>query len=258
MIPHIAYFYWAGTPIPWIRRQSLISFRDHHPGWDVVLGSPEEQDPLRGIRCLRDTITDPTLPPVARSDVWRYQVLAETGGFYADTDVIFTRNVTPLFEGKRYDAWITLDMGTPVPCFGWCRNSLGKRMGRVEISIGVLAGVPGSPFFERAAVVAKQHPPKPDYQCFGTQMLASHWPSIASGSKVGNIPAGAFYQGSTNKDVSRLWKSGDLESDIYGLHWYGGSPESAPYMNALSLEDLPDSLVRDVIILGRSHNAESD
>lgn len=248
-IPRIAHFYWAGGPLPWLREQALVSFVQHNPNWDVVLGSPETRSVPAGVRLVRDCVSDPRLAPAARSDVWRYHVLAQHGGFYADTDVIFLQSVEPLFEEKK-DAWITSDMGTPIPQYGYYRGENGRWISKVGISIGVLAAKKGSVFFTQAAQIASEAPVTPDYQSHGTRLLVAHWRELARRSSFGAIPSDAFYRGSSAHQVKPLWtESGGFRLKEYGLHWYGGSAESLPYQGARSIDDLPDCWVKQALLL---------
>lgn len=242
MIPRIAHFYWSSPgAIPWLREQSMLSFKRLHPDWEIVLGSPEERDVPMGIRWERDHVTDPRLPAAARSDAWRYHALSERGGVYVDTDVIMLRSVEDLFWGP-HDAWITQDLGTVVP---------GTR---THLSIGVLAAQAGSAFFSRASALAQRTLPSGDYQSHGTSMLARSWVALARGVDLGAIPARAFYRnGSHEHHVAKLWgpepREGFQAHEV-GLHWYGGCPESAPFLRARSAEDLPRSWVRKALEAG--------
>ncbi len=248
MIPKIAHFYWDGGPLPWLRAQSLITFCRHHPDWDVVLGSPVDREVPDGVRLEKDTYTDPSLPPAAKSDVWRWMILSTRGGLYSDTDVIFTRNVEPLFQ-EDCDAWITMDIGTEMP---W-KNSI------IRVSIGVLGAREHSTFYARLSKMAECIPPiaaSYDYQSHGTSMLRSYFSTMAHQVVMGNIPKMAFYGrgDSTKGGVQSLWQkrrswSGPLDPTEYGIHWYGGNPESAKWMNVGSVESLPECYVRGALMV---------
>lgn len=250
VIPRRAFFYWTGPPLPWLREQSLVTFRRHHPDWEVFLGSPEA--PVRplpaGVEWLPDDVTTSDLPPATRSDWWRYHVLGKLGGLYADTDVLFLKNLEPLFSGD-YDTWLTLDGGTEYPGAPWTYQgpALGKR--RSGVSIGLLAARPGSQFFLRAADWCSWTRESSDYQSHGTRLLVAHWEELTPGSRLGSIPFRAFYRGSSGYQVRGLWtESGAFQAREYGLHWYGGSPESLPFQGAQSVDDLPDCWVRQAIL----------
>ena len=87
MIPKIAWFYWEGGEMSWLRKQSLKTFRRLNPDWDVwvVDDSACKSEALKSIPHLRGI--------VLRSDYTRYQLLAEHGGIYFDTDFIFVKPI---------------------------------------------------------------------------------------------------------------------------------------------------------------------
>ena len=251
-VPRIAFFYWTGGPLPWLREQALVSFRRHHPDWEVVLGSPERRPVPAGVRLELDTETDPALPPAARSDAWRWGVLAARGGVYADTDVVFVRPLDDLLSGD-HDAWITQDFGTEVPAAGYtvgCDSpgGLRHRIPRVRVSIGVLAARAGSQFFARLAAAARGLGPTGDYQGHGTSLVAANWKTATEGLSLGNLPGRAFYGGWSHHQVRALWAQ-DAAPGLgeHGVHWYGGSPESAPFAGAQGIGDLPPCRVRRAI-----------
>lgn len=267
MVPKTAFFYWSGGPLPWLRAQSLISFQRHHPGWKVVLGTQEgpwgSLGAPPGVQVVLDDVSDPRLPVAARSDVWRWAMLARHGGVYADTDVIFLRPITPLFSSDGFDVWLTTDMGTPVPSGGWDKyvyKSRWRARFRVSISIGVLVAHPNSKLFAKALALSCRSHTSDDYQSHGTSLLVEHWQELIVDQNVGNIPGRAFYRGSSEEDVKRLWtETGGFTYEEYGLHWYGGSPESRPYERITSAEELPDCWVRTSLGEGlRRSDRESD
>lgn len=249
MIPRVCYFYWGGGPLPWIRAQSLATFARHHPGWRMVLGSPDLEVAPAGVELERDNVTDPRLPWAARADVWRYAALRR-GGLYADTDVLFRRSVEPLLEGE-HDAWITQDGGHVIPGSkaSW-RSVNGKKIfTRAGLSIGVLGARDGSAFFGRAYALAASTRPGTDYQSHGTSLLVRHWSTLSAGLRLGPLPFASFYGGSSAHDVRAVWSPGsEPNHKAYALHWYGGSPESAPFLGATCAADLPDCAVRSATL----------
>ncbi len=249
MIPHIAFFYWSGGsgPLPWLREQALISFQRCHPTWEVVLGVTEPHSAPLGVRVVLDDISNPALPAAARSDVWRWYVLSKYGGVYADTDVIFIHSIEPLFQEER-DAWLTFDMGTPIWHCGRMRGTDGRVRAKVNISIGVLAAASGSVFFNSLYTVSRTEARSENYQSHGTCLIAKHWNTISRGVQFGGIPSEAFYRGSSRNQVRPLWtETGKFSEEEIGLHWYGGSEESKPFLNVKSAAELPECWVRKAL-----------
>jgi hypothetical protein len=248
VIPRVCYFYWGGGPLPWLRAQSMATFATRHPEWRVVLGSPDLDEAPAGVDLECDEVTDERLPWAARSDVWRWNVL-QRGGVYADTDVLFLRSLEPLLEGD-HDAWITQDGGHAIPGGkrGWRVVNGRKSMVIDGLSIGVLAARRRSTFFARAHGLAAGVRASPDYQSHGTSLLTRHWRALSAGLSLGALPFRLFYSGSSAEDVRTLWKPGSPNPDAYALHWYGGSPESAPFLKVESAESLPDCPARRALL----------
>jgi hypothetical protein len=242
VIPHIAHFYWTGGQLPWLREQALITFKKHHPTWKVTLWSPEDREVPPGVELGRDTITDIYLPPAARSDVFRYYLLHTYGGVYADTDIIFLKNLEPMLD-HTCDAMLTMDIGTPIRV-----HSITK------VSIGVLAAKQGSVFFRRMFDLAFGKPGEVRegdiYQTHGTNLIVKYWESLRDGVSLTNIPARYFYgHGSSKRFVERLWNSHTEDfPEAYGIHYYAGSYESKPFIDARSQEELPDCIIRDALL----------
>jgi hypothetical protein len=79
MIPKRAFFFWSSPkPMSWLRSLSIQTFKKFNPDWEVTLF---DKVPLNGMH------------PVHRSDLFRYEELAERGGVYFDTDIVFFRPV---------------------------------------------------------------------------------------------------------------------------------------------------------------------
>jgi len=127
-IPKKAYFYWGTELFPWIRYVSLETFVKHHPDWEVFLyvkpsldRVPEDTDKsdncwskveALGVKIVELDIEKhlgvdfPAKYITIYADIFRYIVLGQTGGFYADTDMLFFRALeqspfnNPGYEGK--------------------------------------------------------------------------------------------------------------------------------------------------------------
>jgi len=250
VIPRVAYFYWGGNPLPWLCAQSMETFRRHHPGWEIVLGSPDLETAPHGVRLERDTVTDPRLPPQSRADVWRWHAL-QGGGWWSDMDVLYARNVEPLLSGKC-DAWVTTDGGHALPGAKGVPFldpvSKQKKWLRPGLSIGAIGCRQGSELARRCFAAASVASPSDDYQSHGTSLLTAQWRGLTAGLILGALPFRVFFTGASQSDVQPLWAEGaKLASEAYGVHWYGGSPESTRFVGAQSVDELPDCPVRQAI-----------
>lgn len=248
MIPRVAHFYWGGGPMPWLRRQALETFRKLHPSWHIVLGTPDGLvDAPLWVQIEQDTVSPAHFPVAVRSDIWRWYALSTRGGLYADTDVIFVRNVEEMFAGD-HDAWLTTDLGTPVEYDGmYISPETGRAAWKTSVSIGVLAARERSELFGHLLHVSLENRVGGG-QSHGSELLAKYWRMATRGLSVGKIPAAAFYdRGSADFEVRGIWDGSraQLLPEMFGLHWYGGSTESRPFERAQALRDLPArSLVR--------------
>ena len=253
MIPKTAFFYWTGGPLPWLRERALTSFQKLHPEWHVVLGSPEDRNVPAGVTLLRYTVTDPLLPPAARSDVWRWHALHKYGGVFSDTDVVFVKPIEVLFQEEK-DVWLTLDMGTPVPHYGVKRRSRHAPVeAMVSVSIGIVGARRGSLFMSRLAELARRTPVSSDYQSHGTTLITKNWKELYKDVEFGPIYSHHFYPyTSSHKEVIKLWQPGQLAEELLGVHWYGGSPASTLYGQVQCLADLPESLVKTALCVSET------
>ena len=127
LVPRRAFCVWTGAEesMPWLRRLSVETFRRYNPEWTVDVLEIE---------------TGRATQIGQRSDARRYRELAEHGGVYFDTDIVF---FAPLpVEIQRSPLSITIDrslMGSPrvlpdpdIPGFS---------------SVALLASKAGSEFF---------------------------------------------------------------------------------------------------------------
>lgn len=122
MIPRKLHFFWDCRPLSYLRFASLLTARRHHPDWEInlwwhdtsssretwttteLLDLPPAADYLPRVaelgvnyRPLTELFTPPVrMGSVQISDLFAYRVLADVGGFAADTDFVFIRPLDPL------------------------------------------------------------------------------------------------------------------------------------------------------------------
>lgn len=218
--PKRAMFFWSSDNVPWIRWASAVTFKLMHPDWEVCFYTDASEPPSgHGINVLpikRPPEADAgyweALPPVTKSDLWRWWKLGEHGGLYADTDVIFCGSIQGVVDGLDsggFDCGMTMDRGT--------------RMGGRSLSIGVITSTPGCRLFVKAAkeLCKRTHS---GYQSAGTVGLLRIWGEVASGVKVGNLPGQLFYPFEGNMSIiGRCWSGNyKLPESSVAIHWYGG------------------------------------
>jgi len=198
VIPKRAIFFWEGEAMPWLQRRGVESFRRLNPDWDVEVVDGSWLGPLNGHR---------KLGIVHRSDCTRYHELAERGGLYFDTDIIFIRPIP--------ESYLAHDYVVPL-------DSLGKL-----IHIALLGSRPGLPFFQLISEIARRQFDRREvisYQGLGVSLLKKYQ-SMLSKQDVLWAPLDLLIPVEWN-ETHRLW-NGDqvqLSENAIGVHWFGGDP----------------------------------
>jgi hypothetical protein len=112
-IPKIIHFIWIGPkPFPSESIANLISWKKHHPNWEIFFWTDDPERPLPIEGLTRRLITDfdfwPLQPYIEASSNWgekadimRYAIVYKEGGIYTDHDVECIRPFDPLIS--RYD-----------------------------------------------------------------------------------------------------------------------------------------------------------
>jgi hypothetical protein len=189
MIPKRASFYWEGEPMSWLRRQSVDSFRALNPGWDVQIidGNGLPMSP------------DSKLSIVHRSDAARYKDIFDNGGFYFDTDIVFT---------------------SPVPD-EWLRHRVVMGLNHVAI----LGGVPGEYWYSllyAGCIDLHRTGRCVGYQGYGVTLVNKLRGNLA-GKDVFWLDDDAVLPVMCN-ETDRLWNewTAPISARTFGVHWYGG------------------------------------
>ena len=218
MIPKRAWFYWgswSGVPMSWLRRQSVETFQRFNPSWECAFihrGVPIGPPSLRG--------------SVLSSDRERYAQLAETGGMYFDTDIIFTAPIP--------EEWLSKD------------NCIVSRDGKSQ-GIAVLGSKPGSKFFAglvhdcderlKSKVILA-------YQSLGIKLfVGKDTRQMASvvGESLYEIPIELMFPVPWG-GVEQLWSDINIpvRPDAVGVHWFGGDELSREYEPKITPDTLDD------------------
>jgi hypothetical protein len=94
-IPKIFHQIWIQGEMP----EPYRYFRDHlldlHPGWEYRFWTDENRPKLFNEKIYRSYTK-----PCFKSDILRYELLAQYGGVYIDSDFLFMKNIEPLLFGK--------------------------------------------------------------------------------------------------------------------------------------------------------------
>ena len=217
MIPKRAAFYWSGPPMSWLRQQSIDTFKRWNPDWEVTVldGSniPTLATGLRG--------------EVLKSDWARYRWLVDRGGFYFDTDFIFTAPIPDIWRAREV--------------------ALAMKDGTAH-GIAVLGGVPGSRFWSRVESACQFRANTGiafDYQALGVKLL---WTLQGVKTDLREVITGLgerFFEIPLHQvqpvgwaHVEFLWSNTNFPppADLVGLHWYGGDRLSEEYERQIGPE----------------------
>lgn len=196
MIPKRAFFYWSGGEPSPLRKLSVTTFRALNPDWQVV-------------ELTADPGGKTLLERVHESDIARYRALAEEGGVYFDTDIVFARPIP--------SHWLNHDLILPLGEDG--------KFGH----IACLGAAPQSGFYKFALGLARKQRTSGkyiNYQGYGIHLLERTL-SVVGSTDVKWIEHDRFCP-IGHYDVARIWNpwTGAFPEMCIGVHWYGGDPLS--------------------------------
>lgn len=271
-IPKRMFFYWGGTKLSWMRYMSIYSFIKFNPDWEIILYVSEpisheiskrkrekDQDYINyngdDYLCR---LTDSTIKiqkaefpesiehklksssPIHRSDLFRYYVLYNKGGFYCDTDVIFFRSMDNFYNKIISNNYDTIIHEYHTKEYGWMST------------IGFLGSVANNQFFKDLFDLGLNYYNENSYQSIGSMLIYRlfnenklhngeklegkyylNYPNL----KVYNIPTSLIYQfdyTQINNCFKNSYNSTHFDAEAIGYHWYGGHPTSQQYNNILN------------------------
>lgn len=203
MIPNRIAFAWVSDkPMSWLRLQSVQTFARHNPGWDITVIHERPAGDL---------------PLDTQADLVRWRWLAERGGWFADTDIVFMRPMPSTYQHNC----LTMDGGTEGTC------------GRA-FAIGLMGAEEGTHLMATLLLRASQRATAADHQSAGTRLLAECFDVIeqvgeqAWDERTENLPARLLYPwGFSQRGLEKAWDpEADLPEGLLGLHWSGGHPAS--------------------------------
>lgn len=255
-------FFWGNSKMSWLRYMTLFSFRKYHPDWTINLYTSDQkindkvwkqagtQDfisyagdnyaekikPLDINIINYDVLTKDgkEISPSQKSNFFKWNLLANKGGFYADMDILFIRSINELYEQSKSN-----DIGI---CF------------TEYYSIGFMFSNGDNNFFKDVYKECLNNFDSSEYQGAGVYSL-SKWPHIGSieqrYGKVYNIPFNLFYKYDSGMvyKIYDLNNSYELDEECIGLHWYAGHPLSQVYNNEVNADNYKqfDNLISKTI-----------
>lgn len=249
-IPKRMFFYWGARDLPFLRYMSVYSFQKLNPDWEVKYYMPikvsrhqpwpDKQFESRKNRCkdytnylsrlnIKPTIFDfeaiglsNDLNEIHKSDLLRYELLAQQGGAWADMDILFTKPMDQLLCNKQKSA---------ATAFYYHGREDGVDTGNPKNhAIGFLMSSSNNKYFTDVAKVAKQNflakkRARKGYQCVGADLLNRHFPLDQIRKHYpGTVSVGKEAVYAIN-DLSTIYDVSDfslLTDNSIGIHWYGG------------------------------------
>jgi hypothetical protein len=256
-IPKKLHLYWGrNEPLSFMRYMTAASFAHHNPGWQVIVHYPEQPNKtvpwhshehkscraawpdwfdklsdIPGVE-LRFIAGQSDRPEVLRSDLLRWKLLAEEGGFWSDFDILFRAPLDRLGVPPEADV-VTCCVRKEKALRVMRRHADGRRHGKQRATqrvtvcnlIGFLASAPeaGWRFYSRVAEVAQNNVHNAQYQSAGRLAMDL----VYDGSdgpwecNVHNLPLNRVYPYMA-RDATKLYMPGTKLPDCAGVHWYAG------------------------------------
>jgi len=248
-IPKIAYFYWGGRVLPYLRYMALFSFKKYNPDWKVVLFVPrklvdvktwitfESKEEIRtedysnhlsdlGIDIVEFDFEkigfSNDLPEVIKSDILRLYLLSTGGGLWSDTDILYFE---PVSCGRSNCA--------ASAHFCYQGDLISKNI--PFHSIGFLSSCPSNRHFRLLFDKVVEYLDLSNYQSVGSLMYNKV--VDVSSPDIHNISMSVVYPCRVVKSIFEKPSSecvGMIKEDTIGFHFYGGHPIAGKWQNIIT------------------------
>lgn len=259
-IPKIAYFYWGGTVLPYLRFISMVSFKKMNPDWKVICFTPTKLVTSQSWRAVENkqqfqtvdymsslessgVIVSPfdmqsigfsnDLSEVLKSDVLRLYLLHTAGGVWSDNDIMFFRPLGHVLKPTDCCAYFCFRRGGPTQ-----QNS--PKNGPLYHSVGFLAGAPGNKYFGKLWESVNKTLDPLQYQSIGCPYYKTVYNEFnMSSSDVFNLdintvyPTRAAYVIFTHSAQRFMFEVVRCQQCI-GIHWYAGAPINGQFQNKIT------------------------
>ena len=257
-IPKVAHCFWYHPQgLPYLRFLSIASFALLNPDYELIYYSPtiplptgrvfnshEQGGQLLTSDCTElllsiSNVTLRQINPAERlfptslvktavhfTDLFRLELLSTVGGYWMDSDIIFTK---PLAHSVYAS-----------PAFGNVNtvhtlSSLGPICPYMSHRISFMGAGPGNSFFGALLNAAVNRSNNGDYEVFGASLYQAIYPSIEHlygrhpDCTFALLPTSAIYGVDLSAFLSRrLSMETILNSNVFlGVHWYGGGDHLA-------------------------------
>lgn len=256
-IPKIMHFYWGNKTLPYLRYLTVKSFRKYNPDWEIRFYYTSNRSKVKTwvsrehdyeidekndyfnelkkidkIQFLKiDDKEHSKYPEVFKSDLLRWSLLCNEGGFWSDMDILYLKSMNECYFNKESNK----DIDTILQL-----NDLKE----TYHTIGFLAGSELNKFWYYVKEKAlKTNIDFNNYQSLGVCLLNNEFPNLKV--LIEKFKESNFL--SFKKDLlysyyplerleNALYKKDGIDytnDETIGIHWYGGYKKSGEICNKL-------------------------
>lgn len=237
MIPDVLHLYWGrNRPLSYLRYLTVETFRRQNPGWEILVWQPQESCPtepwdsgehsgaaaegedwfprlseLADLSRIVDWSNYSGMSEVHRSDLLRWRLLSERGGWWSDFDVLW---LAPMPRVPEEAKAILFPYRDP--------------RGRKIQSIGLLGGS-GEVLWPDVHRWARRLAPSAiQYQALGREAVESVLRRARVWDGLVEMDPDTVYPFRTEQEWRLFWKMRRLRlrPSTIGIHWYAGHRDS--------------------------------
>jgi len=247
--PKILHTYWDGSNMSFLHYTTFLSFIKYHPDWTIIVHQPlfrtdektwktnENKIEYTGENYFHKLSTHSQInfnivdfnelgffnavSEIIKSDFLRYYMLYTFGGVWADTDIIFIKNIELIINTKKQNIVVKYNDEEN-------RDSV--------YSIGFLCARKESLLFKMLLQKCKQYYNPKSYQSIGSPLLSlilQKNPNIKDNCLV--LTQNSYLPISYHNLDELYTKTVDIPMDSFGIHWYNGHEKSKNYQNQPTL-----------------------
>jgi len=244
MIPKIFHLFWAGGPISYLRYLTFVTLRHHHPEWTIKFyrgnkfktqqwGIEQQDFQQTGILDHTDKIVGiadealeynehPNMAPNFQSDFFRWDVLANDGGFYLDMDQLILKPFDDL-----------------------CHHKFIYSVYEEYAAVGVIGSEPNFPVVGQIRRMIKNRYSPDNYNVIGPYLFLSVHGSKKELFQDTFNSTDLFYPIRPHPPQIKQIYDGTLQVPLgrhYAFHWYGGHPYSQEFNKSYTRETMQNGV----------------
>ncbi len=261
-IPNRLLVYFGGHKLSYLRYLTIESFIKYNPSWEVEFYYPkypttehswvsfEQKYEVKwddyfdkiaslGVKMIKVDFEDwfdmpNKMSEVHKSDLLRWYLLNQSGGWWADMDILFFAPMEDLLINTQDNE----DVDTVV-----CVSRYGH-------SIGFLASAEGNPTFATMFNQALKDYLPSQYQGIGSTLLNRVLPNIDD-SNIANLGMDAVYHYDAS-NIAKIYSVNPSPQSVpgaVGCHWYAGHPLAGDFLSKTNggKDKLPNNVIGNLI-----------